>query len=81
VQMLYFPGLQNVVADFLSCPSLLPQLIGDVAAGLGGTAGQFRRDSCRAKPQHRNAALAWRNISYHPYSTGNTYKPDFLKVV
>jgi hypothetical protein len=29
--MLYLPGLQNVVADFLSRPSLPPKLTGDVA--------------------------------------------------
>jgi hypothetical protein len=59
VQMLYLPGLQNVLANFLSRPTSVP---GNVAAVTATVPANFRGNGRRAKPLLRNAALARRNI-------------------
>jgi hypothetical protein len=41
VQMLYLPGLKNIVADFFSWPSPPPQPVGDVVAAAVATPINF----------------------------------------
>ncbi len=64
VQMLYLPGLKNIVADFLSRPSppQAPRLLLKQSPSRRGRSSGFRSYGRRAKPLHRNAALARRFI-------------------
>jgi hypothetical protein len=60
VQLLYLPGLKNVVADFVLTT---PPLHWNSRRHSGGKSSGFRRDGRRAKPLPRNAAFAGRHIS------------------
>jgi hypothetical protein len=61
VQLLYLPGLKNVVADFLSRPT--PQTHWISRRHIGGRFSGFRGDGRRVTPLPRNAALTGRHIS------------------
>ncbi len=61
MQLLYLPGLVNVVADFLSRP--YQTTTGSVAATSAADLVDFEEMAAEQNPLPRNTALAWRHIA------------------